>query len=231
MNNESTLTASQHVTSTSLTCRMTQHHLRQCLSVCFDSNHNQLDMQCSARIQSQSTFNPAQWTVKPIGTWGRDLSSSLVELVFLPGTFWLITFCSPQRLPSSTSRKEGCSLQKATGEHSNDIKSKKKTLTISKQINKAMTNNIYIFIDIKKERKMCNDSSIIFTQMFTSLLGPRIFSFLFLLSFPAPTSMMSAASPSSWRGKEKATQSASSIQPRLDQDQGTVNANPSKHTC
>lgn len=110
-------------------------------------------------------------------------------------------------------------------------KKQKKFLTISKQINKAMTNNIYIFIDIKKERKMCNDSSIIFTQMFTSLLGPRIFSFLFLLSFPAPTSMMSAASPSSWRGKEKATQSASSIQPRLDQDQGTVNANPSKHTC
>lgn len=49
------------------------------------------------------------------------------------------------------------------------IEKKKKTLTISKQINKAMTKQYIYIYRYKKERKMCNDSSIIFTQMFTSL--------------------------------------------------------------
>lgn len=65
--------------------------------------------------------------------------------------------------------KEGSSLagEKATREHSNH----KKTLTISKQINKAMTKQyIYIFIDLKKRTKNVQWFQYhLYTKMFTSL--------------------------------------------------------------
>lgn len=73
----------------------------------------------------------------------------------------------PSPVRPSFSLQEGGTLagEKATREHSNHRKKKKKTLIISKQINKAMTKQyIYIYRYKKKERKMCNDSSIIFTQ-------------------------------------------------------------------
>lgn len=41
------------------------------------------------------------------------------------------------------------------------------TLIISKQINKAMTKQYIYIYRYKKERKMCNDSSIILTQKST----------------------------------------------------------------